>query len=339
MSIKHKLIAVIVLSLFAISIHGFSFSAEKTGEKKLLVKSLSITGEVVAVNAKDRLLTVKADGGEVSFTTTASTSVKEGKNKKAITDIKAGNTVTVTYSKKDDKNIAKSILIKLDEKIISKNEALALLKKLASDIQILEIRTSPVKGLWEVDIESHSKKGIIYIDSSKKYMIQGAIIDLRAKANLTQERFNEINKVDISQIPLDNALVMGDKDASKKVIIFTDPECPYCRKLHQEIKKVLEKRKDIAFYIKLFPLVQLHPKAYEKAMAIACEKSLKLLEDSYAGKSLPEAKCKTSEVDENIKLGERLGIRGTPAIILPNGSIISGYKDADSLISLIDKSS
>ena len=222
---------------------------------------------------------------------------------------------------------------------ITNEEALNLLKEGITDVKVLEVGPAVVKGLWEIAIESRGQKGIAYVDFSKKYVVSGSILNLKTKTNLTGEKLYNLNKIDTSQIPLDNALLMGDKDASKKVIIFTDPECPYCGKLHQEIKKILEKRKDIAFYIKMFPLAKLHPKAYEKSTAIVCEKSLKLLEDSFAGKSLPEPKCKTSEIDKNIKLGEKLGIRGTPAIILPDGGIIPGYKDADSLISLIDKSS
>jgi thiol:disulfide interchange protein DsbC len=104
------------------------------------------------------------------------------------------------------------------------------------------------------------------------------------------------------------------------------------------MKKVIEKRKDIAFFIKMYPL-PMHKGAYEKAKAIVCEKSLSLLEDAFAKKSLPAPKCETSAIDDNLKLVEKLGIRGTPAIILPNGNVIPGYKDADSLISLIDKPS
>ena len=88
----------------------------------------------------------------------------------------------------------------------------------------------------------------------------------------------------------------------------------------------------------MFPL-PMHKEAYEKAKAIVCEKSLTLLDDAFEKKQLPKPKCETSVIDENIKLGEKLGITGAPAIIMPNGSIIPGYKDADSLISLIDKSS
>ncbi len=103
------------------------------------------------------------------------------------------------------------------------------------------------------------------------------------------------------------------------------------------MKKVIEKRSDIAFYIKMFPL-KMHTNASEKAKAIVCEKSLALLDDAFEKKQLPKPKCETTAVDDNLKLGEKLGISGVPAIILPNGSLIPGYKDADALIALIEKS-
>ena len=81
----------------------------------------------------------------------------------------------------------------------------------------------------------------------------------------------------------------------------------------------------------------MHKGSYDKAKTIVCEKSLALLDDAFAKKSIPAAKCETKALDENIKLAEKLGIRGTPAIILSNGMVIPGYKDADSLIALIDK--
>ena len=104
------------------------------------------------------------------------------------------------------------------------------------------------------------------------------------------------------------------------------------------MKKVIEKRKDIVFYIKMYPLA-MHKDAYNKAKAIVCEKSISLLEYAFMKKALPEPSCETSVLDDNIKLAENLGIRGTPAIILPNGVIVPGYKEEDALIELIDKSS
>ena len=97
---------------------------------------------------------------------------------------------------------------------------------------------------------------------------------------------------------------------------------------------MIAERKDIAFYIKLYPL-PMHKEAYAKAKAIVCEKSLALLEKAFEQKPLPKPKCETSAIDENIKLAAKLGISGTPALILPDGRLIPGYKDAKSIISLI----
>ena len=102
------------------------------------------------------------------------------------------------------------------------------------------------------------------------------------------------------------------------------------------MKKVIEERKDIVFYVKMFPL-PIHKGAYDKAKAIVCEKSLALLEDAYAKKELPKPSCDTPAVDANIKLAETLGITGTPAMIFPDGKIIPGAVDAKVIISEVDK--
>jgi thiol:disulfide interchange protein DsbC len=105
---------------------------------------------------------------------------------------------------------------------LSKDEAAGLLKDFG-EVKILEVGVSPLKGMWEVDLEARGKKFPVYIDFSKKYMVSGAVISLKEKKNLTQERLTELNKVDVSKIPLDDALVMGDKNAKHKIIVFDDP--------------------------------------------------------------------------------------------------------------------
>jgi thiol:disulfide interchange protein DsbC len=100
------------------------------------------------------------------------------------------------------------------------------------------------------------------------------------------------------------------------------------------MKKIIEERKDIVFYLKLFPLKN-HPAAYEKSKAIVCEKSLSLLEDAFEKKPLPKPKCETSEVDESIKLAEKLGISSVPSSILPDGKVLSGFRDAKAFLGFI----
>ena len=100
------------------------------------------------------------------------------------------------------------------------------------------------------------------------------------------------------------------------------------------MKTIIEERKDIAFYIKLVPL-RSHSEAYEKSKTIVCEKSLALLEAAHEKKPLPKPSCETTVIDENIKLAEKLGITSLPSIVLPDGRVFPGYRDAKSLIELI----
>jgi len=100
------------------------------------------------------------------------------------------------------------------------------------------------------------------------------------------------------------------------------------------MKKIIDERKDIAFYMKMYPLAS-HPEAYEKSKSILCEKSLGLLEDAFEKKPIPKPKCETSAVDESIKIAQKLGMNSVPTLILPDGRMVSGYKDAKTLTQLI----
>lgn len=219
---------------------------------------------------------------------------------------------------------------------LTTTEAATLLKDLVPNLKVLNVRISPIKGLWEVVIENNNRKGIAYVDFSKKHFVSGPILAIKEKKNLTQERFEDINRIDVSQIPLGDAIVAGNKNAKQKVIVFTNPDCAFCKDLHTEIKKVIAEKKDVAFYMKLFPF-KVNTEAYEKSKAIVCEKSLELLENAYDKKPILKAKCETTAVDENIKLAEKLGITATPTMIMPDGRVISGKRDAKTLKELIDK--
>lgn len=102
------------------------------------------------------------------------------------------------------------------------------------------------------------------------------------------------------------------------------------------MKTVIKERKDIAFYTILFPL-PMHKEAYAKSKAIICEQSLELLEAALEKKPLPAPSCETTAVDDNIKLAGKLGINGTPAVIFPNGTLISGAMAAAEIIKQVDK--
>ena len=140
--------------------------------------------------------------------------------------------------------------------------------------------------------------------------------------------------VDLSLIPLADALVIGDPAAKHRLVVFSDPDCPYCAKYHEEIRKVVSRDPRIAFHVKVFPNNG-SPVTYRKAVSIVCGKSVKLLEDSYAGRSVPPPTCGTSAVGETMRLVHRLNIASTPSTVLPDGRVIYGFQDADTLLRLM----
>jgi thiol:disulfide interchange protein DsbC len=224
---------------------------------------------------------------------------------------------------------------------LDKQEAAEKVSELIPGLTVESVQISPSKGLWEIAVrpknEPKGEKLILYLDFSKGNAFLGKLIKLKTKENLTEKRSMELNKVDYSAIPTKDALFLGDKNAKHKIIVFTDPDCPHCKKLHEELKKVVARRKDVAFYIILYPIVKLHPEAMRKARVVACAKSLQLLDDAFDKKPLPEPSCSAKSVDDNIKMAEGLGLTGTPAIIFPDGVLIRGGMPADELLHLLDK--
>ena len=217
---------------------------------------------------------------------------------------------------------------------LNKPEADKLLKTKKFKAKVTDIKSAPVKGLWEVEIERGGKTFKVYVDFGKKYLMQNVSF-------IPIEKIGErpsLRKVSLDDIPLDKAIVIGDPKAKNRIIVFDDPECPYCAKLHKEIKRIIAKRKDVAFYIKLFPLPS-HPTSYAKSKAISCARSVSLLDDAFAGKKIPEPSCQTDEIDNNLRLGKKLGIHGTPAIIFPDGRLLPGYVPADVLLDMLDNPS
>ena len=107
---------------------------------------------------------------------------------------------------------------------LSNAEARDLLKDLIPNLKVLDVNLSPAKGFWEVYLESGGRKGLIYVDFPKKHFLSGNLISITGKKNLTHERLTELNRVDVSQIPLEDALVMGDPKARIRIIAFDDPD-------------------------------------------------------------------------------------------------------------------
>lgn len=219
---------------------------------------------------------------------------------------------------------------------LSPEQATKALAPLGVPVEVKGVEMSEIPGLWSVILARPDGMSLmVYLDFSLRYLIQGDAVEISTKESVTKNRMIELNPVDYASIPLDDALVMGDPKAPVKVVLFTDPECPFCKKLHPELKTVIAKRPDIAFYIKFLPL-KIHPKAKQKSQTILCEKSLDLLEKSLAGEDLPPPKCETDLVDKSEELAKKLRVGSTPTLIFPDGRVYPGYRAADKIIELAD---
>jgi len=193
------------------------------------------------------------------------------------------------------------------------------LKKDFPDLKFDSIKETVIKGLYEVVVEGN----ILYYYPEKSLIVAGHIY-AKDKKDLTAERINELVAAKAKDIPTDKAVKHGN---GKNVVVeFTDPDCPFCRKMSAYLKT----RTDLTVYTFLFPLTQIHPKAEAKAKWVLCSKDpVKALDEVMEGKhDNDELKlCNDPKIDtllqEHINLGGKLGIRGTPAFFI-NGTFING---------------
>lgn len=199
------------------------------------------------------------------------------------------------------------------------------------EAKIASIQKTPYSGLYEVYMDGQ----LVYIDANAQYIFLGDVIDIKNRVNLTQGRLSTLNTVPLNQLPLNNALKMVKGKGERKLVVFSDADCPFCRKFEEELKKV----DNITVYTFLFPIEGLHPKAVQISRQIWCAPDKNKAWDDYmsSGK-IPanEGKC-ANPINENMALGNKLNINGTPTIILANGQRIPGMVPAAKLEELMSR--
>jgi thiol:disulfide interchange protein DsbC len=216
---------------------------------------------------------------------------------------------------------------------LTSQEASVLLKDIGT---VNSVKMSKVRGLYEIGLEKEGKQAVAYMDYAKKYLIAGQVFELASRSMLPTPPAPKQIKVDPAKIPQGNALLLGNPKGSKKLYVFTDPDCPYCAKLHAELNKLVTMDNEVAVFIKLYPL-DMHPKAYDKSRVILGEKSVKLLETAFAGGKIPPPGKKHPKkgIDANKEYAKSVGINSTPSIILPDGRVEVGSRSAEELRKLL----
>lgn len=205
-------------------------------------------------------------------------------------------------------------------------------KKLTSQFpgaQITSVAKTPYSGLFEVYLDGQ----LVYVDAKAQYVFTGDVIDLKNRRNLTQARLNQLQAVNWNTLPLDNALKTVKGTGARKLVVFSDVDCPYCRKFEAELTKV----DNITVYTFLYPIEGLHPKAVQTSKQIWCAPDRNKAWDDYTTKDIipkNDGKC-ANPVDETIALGAKLKISGTPTLIFANGQRVPGMVPAAQLERLL----
>jgi thiol:disulfide interchange protein DsbC len=172
-------------------------------------------------------------------------------------------------------------------------------------------------GVFEVVMGAN----LAYVDQSGQYFLFGHLYDMKAQRDLTAERKDSLARIEFSSLPLADAVKEVRGTGARTLAIFSDPDCPYCRRLEAEMKSLT----DITIYTFLMPLASLHPDARSKAIAVWCSKdrvaawhALMWRDEKISAKECPHP------VDRNVALGDRLGISGTPTLVAADGRVLPG---------------
>ena len=194
-----------------------------------------------------------------------------------------------------------------------------------------DINPTPAAGLYEVMVGQR----IIYVTEDGRYLVQGSLIDLKEKKNLTEPRLNSIKASAVAAVGEDNMVIFGPQDAKHTITVFTDIDCGYCRKLHSEMAGYNDEGIRIRYLF--YPRAGLNSSSYRKAVTVWCSDDRKdAMTQSKAGVTLDEKSC-TNPVSNHLELGEQLGVSGTPAMVLESGEMIPGYVPPKRLSALLEK--
>lgn len=208
-----------------------------------------------------------------------------------------------------------------NEATIRKN----LTERLPNMPPIDEVTKSPVPGLYEVRIGNE----LLYTDEAGNYVIQGHVIDTKSRTDLTEARIAKLTQIDFASLPLKDAILIKQGSGTRKLVVFGDPNCGYCKRLERDLQAV----KDVSIYTFLLPI--LGPDSSAKAKDIWCAKEPgKIWRDWMVNGVAPPksiGKCDTAAIERNLALGNRHRVQGTPAVVYEDGSRSPGAVPAEQI--------
>jgi thiol:disulfide interchange protein DsbC len=197
------------------------------------------------------------------------------------------------------------------------------------NLKIDVIKAAPIKGMYEITVGPN----IFYVSEDGKYLIEGHLIDVVARKDLTENRQNEAHVTALKNLGTDKMIVFQPKTSKHTVTIFTDIDCGYCRKLHSEIDSYMAEGITIQYIF--FPRAGKDSESYKKAVSVWCADDRKAaLTAAKKGETIKEKSC-DNPVETHMKLGMEFQVNGTPTIISETGVVYPGYLSAKQLAEML----
>jgi len=203
------------------------------------------------------------------------------------------------------------------DKSVSEQITQGLKKTVPNLPKIDEIKDTPWPGMYEV---RHTGSELFYSNADGTYIIQGNLIDTVNKKNLTQTRMSQLTAIDFKSLPFQDSFTITKGNGKRKIAIFEDPNCGYCKLFEKEIQQI----PNATLYVFLYPV--LGADSVKKSGNIWCSKDKKQtwIDWMVNNKAIPEAQCDTGVLERNVKLGRKFGITGTPTLVFSDGTKIPG---------------
>lgn len=194
------------------------------------------------------------------------------------------------------------------------------------------IRSSQIEGLYEVTVGNQ----IVYVSGDGRYVLQGELIDLKNQVNLTEERRSEARLGALKSLSEDSMIVYSPEGETKhRVTVFTDIDCPYCRKLHREIGKMNELGIELRYMA--YPRAGVGSPSYDKAVSVWCADDRQKAMDDAKNRDKIEPKTCDNPVKRHLQIGEEMGVQGTPAMFLEDGRMLPGFMPAEKLAEALEQ--
>jgi thiol:disulfide interchange protein DsbC len=204
------------------------------------------------------------------------------------------------------------------EAVIRKNLAERIPQLQAID----EVNKSPIAGLYEVRVNGNE---IYYTDEQANYLVQGNLIDTKQKVNLTEDRIEKLTAITFDNLPFKDAFTIVRGNGKRKLAVFEDPNCGYCKRFEKDLQKV----NNVTIHMFLYPILSEDSTVKSKAIWCAKDKG-KTWQDWMVRDQAPTAAtCDTSAVTRNVELGRKFKIQGTPTLVFVDGSRVPGAIGAD----------